>query len=226
MRRHENSDEQWNKIAHLLPGRPGDGGRVAKDNRLFVNAVFWIVQTGVAWRDLPERFRTWNSVFQRHNRWTAKGVLKRVLDALGGDADLETLMLDSTVVRAHQHAAGAKGGKARRLSDARARDSAQRSTSRLPSIRIALQTSCRRTRYPRASPPILAPNLAFLACSRTAQLSSRITIDVEREEGGWDRHYGSYRLAGQLSDPDSRPPLGDREFEEAKRCKTASSNEP
>lgn len=130
MRRHEISDEQWNRIAPLLPGKPGDGGRVAKDNRLFVNAVFWIARTGVAWRDLPERFGNWNSVFRRHSRWSASGVWKRVLEALGGDADLETLLLDSTIVRAHQHAAGAKGGKLRRPSVAREAASARRSISR------------------------------------------------------------------------------------------------
>lgn len=130
MRRHEISDEQWNRIASLLPGKPGDGGRVARDNRLFVNAVFWIARTGVAWRDLPERFGNWNSVFRRHSRWSAKGVWKRVLEALGRDSDLEALLLDSTIVRAHQHAAGAKGGKPIKLSAAREAASARRSISR------------------------------------------------------------------------------------------------
>jgi transposase len=111
-RRHELSDEQWARIGPLLPGRAGDPGRTGKDNRKFVDAVLWIGKTGAPWRDLPERFGPWNSVFQRYNRWCKKGVWQRVLEALGGDADLEYLLLDSTIVRAHQHAAGAKGGRA------------------------------------------------------------------------------------------------------------------
>jgi putative transposase len=114
-RRHELSDEQWIRIEPHLPGRVSDPGRTAEDNRLFVNAVVWIAKTGAPWRDLPERFGKWNSVFQRFNRWCRNGVWERVLNALGGDPELEYLLLDSTVVRAHQHAAGAKGGRAAKL---------------------------------------------------------------------------------------------------------------
>ena len=110
MRRHEISDEQWAKIKHLLPGKAGDPGRTAEDNRLFVNAVLWIARTGAPWRDLPERFGEWNSVFQRYNRWCKKGVFERVLQ-VWKDPDLECLMLDSTIIRAHQHAAGARKKK-------------------------------------------------------------------------------------------------------------------
>ena len=109
-RRHELSDEQWERIEPHLPGRPSDPGRTAEDNRLFFNAVMWIAKTGAPWRDLPERFGNWNSVFQRYNRWCKRGVWQRLLDASGVDPDLEYLLLDSTIVRAHQHAAGAKGG--------------------------------------------------------------------------------------------------------------------
>lgn len=109
-RRHELSDEQWALIEPYVPGREGDPGKSGRDNRLFVNAVLWIAKTGAPWRDLPERFGNWNSVFQRFNRWCKRGVWQRVLEALGGDADLEHLLLDSTIVRAHQHAAGAKRG--------------------------------------------------------------------------------------------------------------------
>jgi transposase len=111
-RRHELSDEQWARIEPLLPGRKGDPGRSGDDNRRFVDAVLWIAKTGAPWRDLPERFGSWNSVFQRYNRWCKRGVWQRVLEALGSDPDLEHLLLDSTIVRAHQHAAGAKGGRA------------------------------------------------------------------------------------------------------------------
>ena len=110
-RRHELSDELWAQIEPLLPGRNGDPGRSGEDNRRFVDAAIWIAKTGAPWRDLPERFGKWNSVFQRYNRWCKRGVWQRVFEALGDDPDLEHLLLDSTIVRAHQHAAGAKGGR-------------------------------------------------------------------------------------------------------------------
>lgn len=114
MRRHELTDEQWDQICPHLPGQKHHPGRTGVDNRLFVNAVFWIAKTGAPWRDLPERFGNWNSVFQRYNRWCKQRVWQRVLETLGGDPDLEHLLLDSTIVRAHQHAAGAKGGETAR----------------------------------------------------------------------------------------------------------------
>ena len=109
-RRHELTDEQWMRIEPLLPGRKGVPGRSGEDNRRFVNAVIWIAKTGAPWRDLPERFGKWNSVFQRFNRWCKRGVWRRVNEALKDDLDAEHILLDSTIVRAHQHAAGAKGG--------------------------------------------------------------------------------------------------------------------
>jgi transposase len=128
MRRHEIKDEPWERIKDLLPGQAGDPGVTAEDNRLFVNAVLWIAKTGAPWRDLPERFGLWNSAWKRFDRWAAKGVWVRVFEALQ-DPDLEWMILDSTVVRAHQHAAGKKGGKAVRPSAAPEADSAPRSTS-------------------------------------------------------------------------------------------------
>lgn len=130
MRRHEMPPDQWKRIEAMLPGKPGDPGRSAADNRLFVNAVLWVARTGVPWRDLPERFGRWNSVYQRFLRWCKKGVWGRVLEGIGGDADLEHLLLDSTIVRAHQHAAGARGGSPARRSAAHAAASAARSTLR------------------------------------------------------------------------------------------------
>ena len=124
------TDAQWAKMEPLCLGKPGDPGRSGKDNRLFVEAVLWIARTGSPWRDLPERFGKWNSVFQRFNRWCKRGVWQRVLEALGGDPDLEHLLLDSTVVRAHQHAAGAKGGHIAKRSAARAVAGARKSTPR------------------------------------------------------------------------------------------------
>lgn len=129
MRRHEISDECWDRIKDMLPGRPGQNGWIAKDNRLFINAVLWIAKTGAPWRDLPERFGRWNSVWKRFDRWSFKGVWRQVFEALASqDPDLEWLILDSTVIRAHQHAAGKKGGKLRRPLAAPRAASAPRST--------------------------------------------------------------------------------------------------
>lgn len=111
LRRHEISDEQWDAIKQLLPGQEGDPGATAKANRLFANAVMWIAKTGAPWRDLPERFGKWNSVFQRFNRWCKTGVFHTIMEALQ-DPDLGVLLLDSTMIRAHQHAAGAEGSTA------------------------------------------------------------------------------------------------------------------
>ena len=104
--RHAISDEQGERIKDLLPGKPGDPGVTAKDNRLFLDAVLWIAKTGAPWRDLPERLGNWYNVWKRLSRWAQKGIWQRVFAALQ-DPDLEWLILDSTVIRAHQHAAGA-----------------------------------------------------------------------------------------------------------------------
>jgi transposase len=111
LRRHEICDDHWDVIKDLLPGKEGDPGVTAQDNRLFVNAVLWIAKTGAPWRDLPNRFGRWNSVFQRFNRWCKAGVWQTILEQLQ-DPDLEVLLLDSTIIRAHQHAAGAEGSTA------------------------------------------------------------------------------------------------------------------
>src|SRR5262245_5125967 len=105
--RHAISDEQWERIKDLLPGRPGTPGRPAEDNRLFVDAVLWIGKTGAPWRDLPERFGDWNNAWRRFDRWARKGAWQKAFEALQ-DPDLEWLILDSTIIRAHPHAAGAK----------------------------------------------------------------------------------------------------------------------
>ena len=108
MGRYDLTDQQYARIEDILPGRKGDPGKTAKDNRLFLNAVIWIMRTGAPWRDLPEEYGKWNSAFQRFNRWAKKGVWDQVMAALREDPDLEWLMPDSTIIRAHQHAAGAK----------------------------------------------------------------------------------------------------------------------
>lgn len=107
MHRYAISDEHFARIEPLLPGKCSDPGRTARDNRLFIDAVLWIARTGAPWADLPPRFGRHNSAFQRFNRWSKNGVWAQVFEALQ-DPDLEWLMLDSTSVRAHQHAAGAR----------------------------------------------------------------------------------------------------------------------
>lgn len=101
------SDAQWARISGLLPGKPTDKGGRAADNRLFVEAVLYTARVGNPWRDLPPKFENWHSVYVRFARWEANGVWSRVAEALQGEADLEELFIDSTVVRAHQHSAGA-----------------------------------------------------------------------------------------------------------------------
>jgi len=104
-RRHELTDEQWERIRDQLPGKTSDPGRTAANNRLFVNAVLYVLKTGIPWDDLPERLGKPNSVWKRYDRWCASGVWGRVAKALG-DTDLtdtapEELQLDSTSVKAH-----------------------------------------------------------------------------------------------------------------------------
>jgi len=111
MRRHELTDEQFGKIKSLLPGRDETVGVTAQDNRLFINAVIWVFKTGAPWRDLPERFGNWNSIHKRFARWSRSGVFDKVFRTLSEDADMEFLLMDGTIVKAHQHASGAKKKK-------------------------------------------------------------------------------------------------------------------
>lgn len=107
LHRHAISDADWDRVKDLLPGRPGQSGWLASDNRLFLDAVLWIAKTGAPWRDLPERFGNWNSVWRRFDRWSRKGTWQLVFAALQ-DPDLEWLIIDSTIIRAHPCAAGAE----------------------------------------------------------------------------------------------------------------------
>lgn len=93
-------------------------GVTARDNRLFVDAVLYRYRAGIPWRDLPERFGDFRVVHLRHSRWSRTGVWLRVFESLAQEADNEYAMIDSSIVRAHQHSAGAKGGHGRKPSDA------------------------------------------------------------------------------------------------------------
>ena len=111
-------DDQWDRMALHLPGKAGDPGRSGTDNRLFVEAVLWLARTGSPWRDLPGVFGKANSVFVRFSRWSKSGVWDRLFAAMRDAPDFEYIMIDSTIVRVHQHASGKKGGlKLVRLAD-------------------------------------------------------------------------------------------------------------
>ena len=109
MRRYALREDQWDRIEQLLSGKASDVGVTARDNRRFVGAVLYRYRAGIPWRDLPERFGDFRVIHTRHMRWSRKGVWERVFNLLAQDADNEYAMIDSTIVRAHQHSAGAKG---------------------------------------------------------------------------------------------------------------------
>ena len=112
-RRYALRDDQWDAIKGLLPGREDTVGTTARDNRLFVEAVLYRYRSGIAWRDLPERFGDWKNVHRRFSRWAQSGVWRTMFAHLASDADNEYAMIDSTIVRAHQHSAGAVKKKIR-----------------------------------------------------------------------------------------------------------------
>ena len=114
------NDEQWERIAPLLPGKEGDPGRSGKDNRRFLEGVLWLVRTGAPWRDLPPHFGKWGSVWKRFRRWADKGVFERIFEELSADPDFEYALVDGTIIKVHRHATGAKGGLSIRPSAGRA----------------------------------------------------------------------------------------------------------
>ncbi len=100
-------DGQWERIDRLLPGKPGDFGVTADDNRRFVEAVLYRSRAGTPWRDLPERFGDWKNTHKWFSRWAKKGVWQRLFQYLAAEAENEYARIDSTIVCAHQHSAGA-----------------------------------------------------------------------------------------------------------------------
>ena len=108
-------DDQWERIKDLAPGgRRGQRGPRC-DNRRFIDALLWMARSGARWRDLPERFGAHEAVKRRYYRWIARGVLDRFVEVLSAEADLEWVMIDTTIIRAHQHAAGARRAKGGRM---------------------------------------------------------------------------------------------------------------
>jgi len=109
-RRHDITDRVWALLEPHLPGREGRWGGVAKDNRLFINAVFWILRTGAPWRDLPPTYGGWKNTQRRFCRWRDKGMWESLLTELIVEPDYEWLMIDASHIKVHPHAAGARGG--------------------------------------------------------------------------------------------------------------------
>jgi len=109
-RRHDISEHIWDLLMPHLPGQKGQWGGVARDNRLFINAVFWILRTGAPWRDLPPDYGDWKNVHRRFCRWRDKGVWERLLEILVNEPDYEWLMIDASHVKVHAHGTGAVGG--------------------------------------------------------------------------------------------------------------------
>ena len=104
------SDAQWAKMAPHCLGKKSDPGRTGGDARLFLEAVLWIARTGGPWRDLPEFFGNWNTVFKRFRHWVKADVFQKIFDAVSDDADMDYVMIDGSIVRVHRHGQGAKGG--------------------------------------------------------------------------------------------------------------------
>ena len=108
--RHDISDKAWTLLEPHLPGKKGSWGGQARDNRKFINAVFWILRTGSPWRDLPPDFGDWKNAHRRFCRWRDKGIWEKLLEILIKEPDFEWLMIDATFIKVHMHAAGARGG--------------------------------------------------------------------------------------------------------------------
>ena len=116
-KRHELTQEEWERIKPLLPNREGLQGRPAKDARMMINAMLWIVATGAPWRDLPEHYGPWKTVYNTFRRWTKSGLWERIYETLLKDTPASNPVewtiwqMDSTTCKVHQHASGGKGGR-------------------------------------------------------------------------------------------------------------------
>ncbi len=108
--RHDISDEVWALLAPHLPGQRGQWGGIAKDNRTFIDAVFWVLRTGAPWRDLPPDYGKWGTVHQRFRRWRDNGTWEKILELLIDNEDFVWLMIDASHIKCHPDAAGAVGG--------------------------------------------------------------------------------------------------------------------
>ena len=115
------SDQEWSFFEPFVVSKGPKSGRPASDHRLILDGVFWIARTGASWRDLPQDFGKWSSVYRQFRRWSISGLWDAMLEALNASSsDRQSVqMVDSTVIRAHQHAAGGKGGLKNKISAVR-----------------------------------------------------------------------------------------------------------
>lgn len=128
LRRYELTDEEWNRIVDLFPPeKSGKKGRPRKDNRLMLNAIVWIARSGAPWRDLPERYGSWKTVYSRFRKWIDDGILDNIFRVLSMEAEMDELFLDASIVQAHQHSAGAKKGSLPTKSDTAVVEQVQKS---------------------------------------------------------------------------------------------------
>ncbi|WP_424948215.1 IS5 family transposase [Candidatus Spongiihabitans sp.] len=118
-KRHDINDNTWKLLSPHLTGQKGMHGGIAKDNRLFLNAVFWILRTGAPWRDLPPDYGDWKNTHRRFCRWRDKGIWENLLSQIIDEPDFEWIMIDASHIKVHPHAAGAVGGKSSYESDKR-----------------------------------------------------------------------------------------------------------
>ena len=115
MSRGDLTDAEWSRLKDLLPADRGRRGRPPENNRSVVNGILWRLRTGAPWRDVPERYGHWNSIFRRFRRWSRSGVWQQAAETLAREmTDRGHYSLDTTTVRGHVSAAGAKGGLANR----------------------------------------------------------------------------------------------------------------
>ena len=111
LRRYELTDEEWLRIEPLLPPEnTGKQGRPRKDNRIIMNGIVWLARSGAPWRDLPERYGSWKTVYSRFRKWIDDGILDNIFRILSLEAELEELSIDASIIQTHQHSAGAKKG--------------------------------------------------------------------------------------------------------------------
>ena len=128
LRWYELTDDEWNRVAPLLPPEnSGKQGRPSKWNRTILNGIVWIARSGAPWRDLPERYGAWQTVYSRFRKWIEDGTLDNIFRVLSLEAELTELSIDASIVKAHQHSAGAKKRGLQTKSDAAVVEQAQKS---------------------------------------------------------------------------------------------------
>jgi transposase len=143
------SDAQWQRVKPLLPRRKSQRGRPAAPHRPIVEAMLWILRTGAPWRDLPSAYGSWKTVYSRFARWSAAGALAQLFEALARERDAEGFIIDATIVRAHQDAAGAAKKGGRKRSGARAEVRLRSSTPWLTRSATRFDSPYRRDRHTR-----------------------------------------------------------------------------